>query len=130
MSGCYKVKFGETGRTAVGGVPASDRWGSTDIRERWEIPEDVVSLGQHAIGSIRARDRIERHVTVVIKGVIRDGSRADSERNSEESKDREEFHAGGGMKANRVVFVWTSCTTPNLSLYSFRNYKFFSEAGG
>ena len=56
-------------RTAVDGVPPGDHGGSPDIRECRQIFEEVVTLGHHAVGSIRARNCVERLCALVVYGV-------------------------------------------------------------
>jgi len=50
----YEVESNKTGRTAVGGVRALDRVGSTNMWERLQILEGAVALGYQAVVSIRA----------------------------------------------------------------------------
>lgn len=84
--------WGQIERTAIGGVVVGDREGSTDIWERRQISEDIVTLGQHAVGSIRARNRGKRLRFVVINRAIRNECSTDDGWNGEKSDDRGEFH--------------------------------------
>ena len=106
------------GRTAVGGVPAGDYGGSSNIRERWQIFEEVVALGYHAVETIRTRNNVERVRALVINGVPGDLRGANGERRGEESDGRDKLHVCSCRKA-KALFAGVSGTTTSLSFYSF-----------
>lgn len=108
------------GRTTVGRVPAGDRGGSTNIWERREILEDVVTLGQEAVGSIGTCNRGKRLCAHIINGVPRDGCGADGERSSKESDDGGESHVRDCTKA-RILFAWVSGTTTSPGFIGFKS---------
>ena len=99
MSVCHKAEFTETARTAVRGTCVSDWCVCSDIRVETRIPEGHVALGRQV--AVIAHELIGRKCSIVIGGVDSDPIRAGGERNSDESEDREVFHACGWVsKAN------------------------------
>ena len=56
------------GRTTAGGVPASDRRGSSNVWEWWQVLEGFEALGQQAVLSVRALNRGKQLSTIVING--------------------------------------------------------------
>lgn len=104
MSVRRETEVSKIGRTAVGRVPPGDYGRSTNIWERWQITEDLVSLGQQAAGPVRTCDRRKRLCAVIVGGVPRDARSANDERSGEESDDGDELHVCDCKEA-RVLFA-------------------------
>ena len=98
------------GRTTVGGVPASDHGGCSNVRVRRQVLEGIVVLGQQAIFSVRARDRGKRLSAIVVNSVISNSCGDNDERRGEESEGGDELHVCGCRGAKvRFAGVWYQC---------------------